>query len=147
MVQDVIKDGDSYYDDPNFDPQQEWLGTSPPYRSPLPLHIIFTENDSPYPEVRSAVANADDPSMPSGTLRAWFLGILMAIIIPGLNQFFWFRYPSVSIGSVSLFYSISSYIRTKDGQTVESLSRNYYPILLVVAWPVLHHRSSCSVFN
>lgn len=30
---------------------------------------LSTEDDSPYPEVRSAVANADDPDMPAGTLR------------------------------------------------------------------------------
>ncbi|KAF8324264.1 uncharacterized protein EI90DRAFT_3146892 [Cantharellus anzutake] len=56
------------------------------------------EDDSPYPEVRSAVANTDDPDMPVSTIRVWFLGMLMAIIIPGLNQFFFFRYPSVRVG-------------------------------------------------
>ena len=38
--------------------------------------------------------------MPVNTFRAWFIGLLWAILIPGLNQFFFFRYPSVSIGSV-----------------------------------------------
>ncbi|KAF8996022.1 small oligopeptide transporter [Cyathus striatus] len=58
------------------------------------------EDDSPYPEVRSAVANFDDPTMPASTLRAWILGILWAMIIPGMNQFFYFRYPSVAIGGL-----------------------------------------------
>ncbi|GLB41159.1 putative OPT oligopeptide transporter protein [Lyophyllum shimeji] len=58
------------------------------------------EDDSPYPEVRSAVANYDDPDMPASTLRAWTLGICWAVIIPGMNQFFYFRYPSVAIGSL-----------------------------------------------
>lgn len=58
------------------------------------------EDDSPYPEVRSAVANTDDPLMPVNTLRAWLLGLLFAIIIPGVNQFFFFRYPSVTITGV-----------------------------------------------
>lgn len=77
------------------------------------------EEDSPYPEVRSAVANTDDPSMPCNTIRAWVIGLIWAIIIPGLNQyvfthmyrlaraltrrttrFFFFRYPSVTIGSL-----------------------------------------------
>ena len=58
------------------------------------------EDDSPYPEVRSAVANFDDPDMPASTLRAWTLGLVWAILISGMNQFFYFRYPSVSIGSV-----------------------------------------------
>jgi len=58
------------------------------------------EDDSPYPEVRSAVANFDDPDMPASTLRAWILGVTWAVIIPGMNQFFYFRYPSVAIGSL-----------------------------------------------
>jgi hypothetical protein len=45
------------------------------------------EEDSPYPEVRSAVANIDDPDMPCNTIRVWILGVIMAIVIPGLNQF------------------------------------------------------------
>ncbi|KAI0915805.1 hypothetical protein AcW1_003694 [Taiwanofungus camphoratus] len=58
------------------------------------------EEDSPYPEVRSAVANTDDFDMPSSTLRAWVIGVVWAVIIPGMNQFFFFRYPSVSVGSI-----------------------------------------------
>ncbi|KAH6904577.1 small oligopeptide transporter [Coprinopsis sp. MPI-PUGE-AT-0042] len=58
------------------------------------------EDDSPYPEVRSAVANTDDPDMPASTLRSWVLGIAWAILIPGMNQFFYFRYPSVAIGGI-----------------------------------------------
>ena len=50
--------------------------------------------DSPYPEVRSAVANTDDPEMPCSTIRAWILGIILAIIIAGVNQFLYV--PSLS---------------------------------------------------
>ncbi|KAH9832325.1 OPT oligopeptide transporter [Rhodofomes roseus] len=57
------------------------------------------EDDSPYPEVRSAVANTDDFEMPSSTIRTWVIGVIWAVIIPGMNQFFFFRYPSVSVGS------------------------------------------------
>ncbi|KAF8263227.1 small oligopeptide transporter [Lactarius quietus] len=70
-------------DDPNFDPT-----------------AFVLEDESPYPEVRSAVANTDDPTMPASTLRAWLLGIIWAVLIPGVNQFFFFRYPSVSISSI-----------------------------------------------
>ena len=35
----------------------------------------LTEDDSPYPEVRSAVANTDDTSIPCGTFRAWVMGM------------------------------------------------------------------------
>ncbi|CCM05021.1 uncharacterized protein FIBRA_07220 [Fibroporia radiculosa] len=72
----------SDFDDPNLDKD-----------------AVEFEDDSPYPEVRSAVANTDDPSMPSSTVRAWVIGVIWAIIIPGMNQFFFFRYPSVSVGS------------------------------------------------
>jgi len=70
-------------DDPNLDP------TAP-----------VLEDESPYPEVRSAVANTDDPTMPSSTLRAWVVGLIWAVLIPGVNQFFFFRYPSITISSV-----------------------------------------------
>ncbi|KAI0247351.1 OPT oligopeptide transporter [Lactifluus subvellereus] len=65
------------YDDPNFDPTGSIL-----------------QDDSPYAEVRSAVANTDDPMMPSSTFRAWVVGIICAVLVPGVNQFFFFRYPS-----------------------------------------------------
>lgn len=58
------------------------------------------EDDSPYPEVRSAVANFDDPEMPASTIRAWTLGLIWAILLSGMNQFFYFRYPSVAIGGL-----------------------------------------------
>ncbi|KAJ6475755.1 small oligopeptide transporter [Mycena vitilis] len=58
------------------------------------------EEDSPYPEVRSAVANFDDPDMPASTIRSWTLGILFSMVIPCMNQFFHFRYPSVNIGPI-----------------------------------------------
>ena len=38
--------------------------------------------------------------MPVNTIRVWALGILFAVVIPGLNQFFFFRYPSVVIGQL-----------------------------------------------
>jgi OPT family oligopeptide transporter len=55
------------------------------------------EDDSPYPEVRSAVANTDDVDMPCSTIRAWVIGMIWAILIPGLNQFFFFRWPNITI--------------------------------------------------
>lgn len=55
------------------------------------------EDDSIYPEVRASVSNLDDPEMPVNTFRAWFIGLIFTIVISGLNQFFYFRYPSVTI--------------------------------------------------
>lgn len=81
---DVIAEvSGAYFDDPNLD------------RDHLDL-----EDDSPYPEVRSAVANTDDTTIPCGTLRAWIIGLICAVIVPGLNQFFFFRFPSVTISSL-----------------------------------------------
>lgn len=66
------------------------------HANPFPL-TSSVEDDSPYPEVRSAVANTDDPRIPVSTFRAYVMGILWVIIIAALNQFFFFRYPSVTI--------------------------------------------------
>ncbi|CAL1708066.1 unnamed protein product [Somion occarium] len=71
------------FDDPNFDSD-----------------VDFLEEDSPYPEVRSAVSNTDDPDMPVSTVRSWIIGLIWAIIIPGMNQFFYLRYPSVQVSSI-----------------------------------------------
>ncbi|KAJ7759529.1 hypothetical protein B0H16DRAFT_593224 [Mycena metata] len=78
-----------HFDDPNL-----------PSHSPYATAPSLLEDDSPYPEVRSAVANTDDPAIPVATLRAWTLGILWAVLIPGLNQFFFFRYPAVTVTSI-----------------------------------------------
>ena len=68
--------------------------------------IDSAEDDSPYPEVRSAVANTDDPSMPVSSLRVWVIGIIWAIIIPGMNQFFFFRLPGVTVTGVSSVFPV-----------------------------------------
>ncbi|KAG6829206.1 hypothetical protein H0H92_005335 [Tricholoma furcatifolium] len=74
------------FDDPNLDKAAAAQG--------------ILEDDSPYPEVRSAVANTDDPDIPVSTFRSWTIGLIWAIVIPGLNQFFYFRYPSVTVSGV-----------------------------------------------
>ncbi|KAL6304480.1 OPT oligopeptide transporter [Sparassis latifolia] len=71
------------YFDPNYDTTATWI-----------------EDDSPYPEVRSAVANFDDPNMPVATLRSWLFGIMWAILLPGINQFYYFRYPSLTVTGI-----------------------------------------------
>jgi OPT family small oligopeptide transporter len=73
------------FDDPNLDRNQ----------------LVGFDDESPYPEVRSAVANTDDFDMPASTVRTWVLGIIFAIIMPGLNQFFFFRFPSVQISGIA----------------------------------------------
>jgi hypothetical protein len=83
-----------------------------PYRLPpsflahwslITIHCLPPDDDSPYPEVRASVSNTDDPTMPVSTIRAWTLGILWAILLPGVNEFFHFRYPALYITPVSVF--------------------------------------------
>ncbi|KAG1864939.1 OPT oligopeptide transporter protein-domain-containing protein [Suillus subalutaceus] len=85
-VQEVLKNI-ADFDDPNIDRDGAIVGA--------------LEDDSAYPEVRSAVANTDDPSIPCNSSRAWVIGLSWAILIAGLNQFFFFRYPSVSISNIA----------------------------------------------
>lgn len=54
------------------------------------------------------MANTDDPSMPVSSLRVWVLGIIWAIIIPGMNQFFFFRFPSVTVSGVCCLTNLPS---------------------------------------
>ncbi|KAJ7893455.1 OPT oligopeptide transporter protein-domain-containing protein [Mycena olivaceomarginata] len=61
---------------------------------------IEFDDESPYPEVRAAVSSVDDPSMPVNTFRMWFLGILLTILLAGINQVFEYRAPSVFITSI-----------------------------------------------
>jgi hypothetical protein len=64
------------------------------------LKLEHTVNDnSPYPEVRSAVRNWDDGG-PANTVRAWVLGLLLVTIAASLNQLFFLRYPSFALNSL-----------------------------------------------
>lgn len=56
--------------------------------------------------------------MPVATFRAWFIGIIWAVLIPGLNQFFFFRYPSVTVSGVS---TISTLCHNYSSHRVTSL--------------------------
>ena len=58
--------------------------------------INLIENDSPYPEVRAAVRNYDE-EMPSNTIRAWVIGMLMVTLGSGMNLLFSLRSPSIII--------------------------------------------------
>ena len=46
------------------------------------------------------MANTDDVSMPANTLRAWIIGFIWSIILPGINQFLLFRFPSITVTGV-----------------------------------------------
>ncbi|KAH9994472.1 OPT oligopeptide transporter [Russula vinacea] len=125
----VNEDGDDLFQDgldknvifdPNLDSSSETTGE--------------WEDESPYPEVRSAVSNTDDMEMPADTLRSWTIGLFWAIFIPGLNQFFHFRYPSITIGSLVaqlLSFPLGcAWARTVPGVRILGVSLNPGPFSL-----------------
>ncbi|KAI8865477.1 OPT family small oligopeptide transporter, partial [Ramicandelaber brevisporus] len=58
------------------------------------------EEDSPFFEVRAAVSNKDDPSLPSLTFRVWVLGLFFTCLLSFVNQFFWFRAQPITLGTL-----------------------------------------------
>lgn len=56
--------------------------------------------NSPYPEVASAVPNTDDETLPCNTIRAWVIGLIFTTIGSGLNMLFNLRNPSITITSI-----------------------------------------------
>lgn len=96
--------------------------------------------------MRSAVANTDDPTMPAGTLRAWILGLIWAIVIPGVNQFYFFRYPSVTIGPVRL-PCVRSVVPLLTGSSAHSLWPNYCHFPSVGYWLDFYPQSKYSAFK
>ena len=57
------------------------------------------EENSPYPEVASAVRNVDE-DVPANTVRAWVIGMLFTTIGSGLNMLFSLRNPQITITSM-----------------------------------------------
>ncbi|KAF9169351.1 hypothetical protein BGX21_008144 [Mortierella sp. AD011] len=56
------------------------------------------EGDSSIEEVRVTVSNNDDPSMPYNTFRMWFLGLTFTAMMAFVNEFFYLRQTSITIG-------------------------------------------------
>jgi len=52
-----------------------------------------------YPEVRSVTEPADDPTIPVETIRAYFLGLMWAIIAQFTNSLFNSRWPAITLSS------------------------------------------------
>ncbi|KAE8185626.1 hypothetical protein CF336_g7332 [Tilletia laevis] len=89
--------------DPNLDPDIIDQAESALEKGNLHAELKLEDalhDDSIYPEVRAAVSNVDDPTMPVNTFRAWFIGLVFSVLLSGLNEFFSYRYPSVSISSL-----------------------------------------------
>jgi OPT family oligopeptide transporter len=72
--------------------------------------------------------------MPVDTFRAWMIGLLWAVLIPGLNQFLHFRYPSITIGSLVaqlLSFPLGcAWARTVPGVRIFGVSLNPGPFSL-----------------
>ncbi|KAI0762717.1 OPT oligopeptide transporter [Fomes fomentarius] len=85
------------------DVESSRFDSSPTSPAKLDLREAALQNmneDSPYAEVRAAVPNYDDPTIPVNTFRVWFLGIIISVFLSGLNHFFVSRWPSVLISAL-----------------------------------------------
>ncbi len=55
--------------------------------------------------------------MPVNTIRAWTIGLIWAIILPGMNQFFFFRLPGITVTGVSATSPPMPRVTPTDGRT------------------------------
>lgn len=65
----------------------------------LRIYAAIISHNSPHAPVRAVTDNSDDPAMPCSTIRAWFIGLFLALILMLLNDFFSARFPTISIGT------------------------------------------------
>ncbi|KAJ2983912.1 hypothetical protein NQ176_g342 [Zarea fungicola] len=65
----------------------------------LRIYAAIISHNSPYAPVRAVTDNSDDVAMPCSTIRAWFIGLFLALILMFLNDFFSIRFPTISIGT------------------------------------------------
>ncbi|KAJ7237822.1 OPT oligopeptide transporter [Mycena rebaudengoi] len=77
------------FDDPNLDKDAAIAG--------------ILEDDSPYPEVRSAVANTDDPSIPVATLRASSSSATPAVTVTSVRIPCHYSYPYSVVAQLLTF--------------------------------------------
>jgi hypothetical protein len=69
--------------------------------------------------------------MPSSTFRAWTVGLIWAVILPGVNQFFFFRYPSVTVNQVCEHFLHGVSFSLLGSQLLNRILRDkYFPMLL-----------------
>ncbi|KAI1320431.1 small oligopeptide transporter [Xylariaceae sp. FL0255] len=62
----------------------------------LDVEVSLLEENSPYPEVRSAVRNYD-VDLPANTIRAWTIGLILCTVGSGVNMLFSLRNPTVTV--------------------------------------------------
>lgn len=84
--------------DPNFTSHP--LMQAEALRDDAEPEIPSQPEDSPYPEVRHSVHPHNDPTVRTSTFRSWILGVIFSILLPGVNQFFFYRYPNVQVQGI-----------------------------------------------
>lgn len=80
---------------PNDDGTKESLG----HRLRNLAQRDLIANNTIYPEVRAVVENTDDPTLPVGTSRAFFLGTMFVLLGTSIEQFFSLRIPTISLST------------------------------------------------
>ncbi|KAJ6493804.1 OPT oligopeptide transporter protein-domain-containing protein, partial [Mycena vulgaris] len=65
----------------------------------IKFHGRGISQNSAYVEVRAVVSNHDDPTVPAGTFRAWFIGTIFVAAGGFINQFFSIRFPGIGVGT------------------------------------------------
>jgi hypothetical protein len=66
------------------------------YDRDLRIDATMLKWSSPYPGVRAVAELVDDTSVPTETIRAYFLGISWAVIGTFMSTFFNSRFPGIS---------------------------------------------------
>ncbi|KDQ12029.1 hypothetical protein BOTBODRAFT_176795 [Botryobasidium botryosum FD-172 SS1] len=64
------------------------------------MECALITQDSPYAEVRAVVSPHDDPSIACSTVRAWTIGLFLAISGGLINQLFSLRMPAISVDEI-----------------------------------------------
>nr|XP_031857404.1 OPT family small oligopeptide transporter [Kwoniella shandongensis]KAA5524476.1 OPT family small oligopeptide transporter [Kwoniella shandongensis] len=91
----ILQDMYSFLDNPDIAANPDKY---PDIVRTMKLEAILSTENSPYVSVRANVDPTDDPTMPVGTIRMWFIGIIFCAVGAFVDNLFAFRNPSISIG-------------------------------------------------
>ncbi|KXS11301.1 oligopeptide transporter 4 [Gonapodya prolifera JEL478] len=65
------------------------------------LDEVEFKSKSHIPEVGATVPETDDPSMPCWSFRSVVLGVVWAVVVAGVNQYFWFTSTPIVLGQIA----------------------------------------------
>ncbi|KAF4463394.1 opt family small oligopeptide transporter [Fusarium albosuccineum] len=94
---DILDRARSYLENENGEMDDPELGRSILSAFEEQRDLIF--NSSIYPEVRAVVDATDDPTLPVGTFRVFFMGTFFCVSGTAIGEFFSLRMPSISIST------------------------------------------------